>query len=402
VTHRALVSNVELGPKAFPMGPDDAMLAFLSPAHVMQRLVAELLPLYVGIPVWFVQSLLKLPEEFRRVRPTIFLAPPRLWERVHASIRTEVRKRGWAAEAAFNRALRLGIEAARLAREGRRLPAGRRLLLAAADRVFFRKMRARFGGRMRVCASGSAPLGVDLAEFFLGIGMPLIEGYGLTEGGVVMLNPPGHMKPGSIGKPLPGVEIRLGEDGELLVRGPTLFAGYYNDPAATAEVLRGGWLHTGDLAEIDPDGSVSITGRKKEVIVASSGRKIYPARIEALFGLEPIVSHVVLIGEGRPHIAALITLNTAVAEGLPGMHGRRGRKGEQLEQAPPVAAALHDAVRRVNSRLGDYEQIRKYRVLDRDFSIDAGELTATLKVRRARALENFSEAVEGLYAAHRE
>ena len=151
------------------------------------------------------------------------------------------------------------------------------------------------------------------------------------------------------------------------MRSPTLFAGYYNDPAATAEVLRGGWLHTGDLAEIDPDGSVSITGRKKEVIVASSGRKIYPARIEALFGLEPIVSHVVLIGEGRPHIAALITLNTAVAEGLPGMNGRRGRTGEQLEQAPPVAAALRDVVRRVNSRLADYEQIRKYRVLDRDF-----------------------------------
>jgi long-chain acyl-CoA synthetase len=377
------------------IGPDDAILAFLSPAHIMQRLVVELLPAYCGIPVWFAESLLKLPQEFQRVRPTIFLAPPRLWERAHATIRTELRKRGRLVEAAFHHALEIGLDAARFRRDGRRLPLGRRILLAAADRIFFRKMRARFGGRLRVCASGSAPLGKDLAEFLLAIGFPLIEGYGLTEGGVVILNRPGHMKPGSIGQALPGVELRIAEDGELLVQSDTLFAGYYDDPAATAEVLRGGWLHTGDLAEIDSDGCVYITGRKKEVIVASSGRKIYPARIEALFRLEPIVNHVVPVGEGRPHLSALIAIDPAAAENLPGMTGWRGRPMAELAQAPPVVAAVRDAVHRVNAKLADFEQIRKYHVLDRDLTIDAGELTATLKVRRTRVIENFGQMVEG-------
>jgi long-chain acyl-CoA synthetase len=398
VTHRALISNIEMGPQVLDLGPDDATLAFLSPAHIMQRLVVELLPLYCGVPVWFAESLLQLPQEFQRVKPTIFIAPPRLWERVHASIRTEVRKRGRLVEAAFNFALRIGLEAAQCQRRGLRLPLSRRILLAAADRVFFRRIRARFGGRLRVCASGSAPLGKGLAEFFLAAGLPLVEGYGLTEGGVVIINRPGRMKPGSVGQALPGVALRLAEDGELLVRSPTLFAGYYKEPAATAEVLRGGWLHTGDLAEIDEEGYVHITGRKKEIIVASNGRKIYPSRVEALIRLEPIISHVVLIGEGRPHVTALITVNTAAAESLPGMAACRGRLAAELAKAQPVAAAIKDAVRRVNSKLADFEQIRKYRVLERDFSIDAGELTATLKVRRARALENFQGDIEGLYA----
>jgi long-chain acyl-CoA synthetase len=380
VTHEAVVSNAEMGPQVLDIGPDDAVLAFLPPAHITQRLALQMLPIYCGVPVWFAESLMKLPDEFLRVRPTVFVAPPRLWERVHASVRMEVRKRGRIVSALFDRAVRLGLAGVRLRLAGRRPALPSRLLLALADRVFFRRMRARFGGRLRICGSGSAPLGKELSGFFLATGLPLIEGYGLTEGGVVILNPPGETRPGSVGKPLPGAEVRIAaEDGELLVRGPTIFSGYYKDPAATAEVLRDGWLHTGDLAEIDSDGYVYITGRKKDVIILSNGKKVYPARIESLLRLDPVINQVLLVGDGRPYVSALVTVKA---------------------ELQPSEAAVRRVVSKVNSSLAPFEQVRKFRVLERDFSIDAGELTATLKVRRLRAIENFREKVAECYPGH--
>lgn len=385
VTHEAVISNVEMGPKVLDIGPDDAVLAFLPPAHITQRLALEMLTIYCGVPVWFAESLMKLPDEFLRVKPTVFVAPPRLWERVHASIRMEVRKRGRVVSALFDRAVRLGLKGVRLRLAGRRPALPSRVLLRLADRVFFRRMRARFGGRLRVCGSGSAPLGKELAGFFLATGLPLIEGYGLTEGGVVILNRPGETRPGSVGKALPGAEVRIAPDGELLVRGATIFSGYYKDPAATAEVLRDGWLHTGDLAEIDPDGYVYITGRKKDIIVLSNGKKVYPAHIESLMRLDPLIDQVLLVGDNRPYVSALVTVKM---------------EAEPARDRSAVEAGVRRVVTRVNGSLAPFEQVRKFRVLDRDFSIDAGELTATLKVRRLRALENFREKVAECYPGH--
>jgi long-chain acyl-CoA synthetase len=228
-----------------------------------------------------------------------------------------------------------------------------------------------------------------------------VEGYGLTEGGVATLNPIDAPRPGSIGRPLPGVEVRLAADNELLIAGPCLFSGYLNDPANTAEVLRDGWLHTGDLALIDGDGFVHITGRKKELIVSSTGKKIYPSRIENLFKMEPLVSHVLLIGDRLPYLAALFTINPAAMETIKGMQQWRDRPAEEAAQAPPVLAEIRKIVARVNRQLAPFEQIRRYRVLPREFSIERGELTATMKLRRTRALENLKEHVEAMYASPR-
>lgn len=398
VSQGALVSNIHMGPPVLHATPEDSTLAFLPSAHITQRVVIELLPIICGVPVWFSESLMRLPEELLSVKPTIFVAPPRLWERVHASIRTEVAKRSWLARKLFAGALNAGLRAVRLRREGKPLPRWMPAALKLADRLVFRKVRARFGGRTRICASGSAPLGKELAEFYGAVGLPLIEGYGLTEGGVVMLNPLDRPRPGSIGTPLPGVKVRLAEDGELLLGGPSLFSGYYKDPQGTAQVLRDGWLATGDTAEMDADGYIYITGRKKELIVSSSGRKIFPARIESLFKVEPIVSHVLLVGDRLPHLAALFTVNFSVAETLKGMESWRGRPPAEIAAAAPVVTEVQKAVNRVNRRLAQFEQIRRYRILDRDFTISDGELTATLKLRRSRALANFREAVRELYA----
>jgi long-chain acyl-CoA synthetase len=385
-THAALVANVDMGPIALGLTPTDCTISFLPSAHIAQRVVIELLPIEMGVPVWFSESLAKLPTEMRTIRPTFLLAPPRVWERIFASINAEVKKKSGVARKLFHGAVGLGSEVARLREEGKPVPKWMHNALKLADRLVFSKIRTRLGGRLRIAASGAAPLGKELGRFYAAIGMPLIEGYGLTEGGVLTLNPLDRPKSGSIGVALPGVELRLAEDGELLVKSATLFAGYYNDPGSTAAVLRDGWLFTGDIAELDSDGYVYITGRKKELIVSSNGKKIYPARIEGLFKAEPIVNQVVLIGDRLPFVTALVTVNVATAETLKG----------------PVQAEVQKAVARVNKQLAPFEQIRKFRILERDFSIETGELTPTMKVRRNRVLENNRELVSELYMGKEE
>ncbi len=398
VTHQAIVTNIDMGPDVLPLGPEDSTVAFLPSAHIAQRVVIEFLPVRCGMPVTFFESLLKLPQDIRKVRPTILLAPPRMWERIYSTICTELNKRPAAARKAFYAALAMGLAAARYRHAGRPVPLRLRAPLRLADRLMFRKVRDRFGGRIRVAASGAAPLSKDLAEFYDAIGMPLIEGYGLTEGGVVTLNPLDRPKPGSIGKPLACVELHLADDNEVVIKSPTLFSGYWNDPETTAEVLRGGWLYTGDLGRIDEDGYVFITGRKKELIVSSTGKKVYPSRVEGLFKMEPLVSHVLLCGDRLPFVTALFTINAAAARTLKGMDEWKGRPEEELTQAPPVKTEIQKAVSRVNRQLAPFEQIRKYRILPREFSIEQGELTATMKVRRTRAMENFKQQIDELYA----
>jgi long-chain acyl-CoA synthetase len=402
VTHQAIVANIDMGPAVLPIGPRDATVAFLPSAHIAQRVVMEFLPIRCGMPVTFFESLLKLPQDIRRVRPTILLAPPRMWERIYSTICAELNKRPAPARQAFYGALAMALAAARYRREGKSVPWRLRAPLRIADRLMFRKVRERFGGRMRVAASGAAPLGKDLAEFYAAIGMPLIEGYGLTEGGVATLNPLDRPVAGSIGKALAGVEVRLSDEPEILIKSPCLFSGYFKDPATTAEVLRDGWLHTGDLGRIDEDGYVFITGRKKELIVSSTGKKVYPARLESLLKMEPIVSNALLCGDRLPFVTGLFTINPVAAKTLKGMEEWQHRADDELAQAPPVLEEIRKAVARVNKQLAPFEQIRKYRVLPREFSIERGELTATMKVRRTRAMENFRKEIDELYAGRDE
>ncbi len=377
VSHRALVTNIDMTPHVLPLGPEDCTVAFLPSAHMAQRMVAELMPARTGSTVWFSEGLSRLPHELRAARPTFLLSPPRVWERIYASVVAEIHKRPAPIRKLFYLGVGAGSRAARLRREGKSVPAWTQALLKLCDRLMFSKIRERFGGRLHAPVSGAAPLGKDLAEFYEAIGMPLREGYGLTEGGVVSVNPGGRVKPGSIGTLLPGVEVRIEEDGELMIRSPALFEGYYKDPAATEAVLKDGWLATGDIAESDSEGYYYITGRKKELIVASNGKKIYPARIEGLLKREPLISHVLLIGDKLPYVTALITVTGAPAE---------------------ASAAVERAVKGVNRQLATFEQIRKFKILDRDFSIEHGELTPTMKLRKARAIENHRALVNELYA----
>ncbi len=395
VTHNAMLANCECGPPALPVNNDDCILAFLPSAHITQRLIVEILMLRMGVQVFFSEGLSKMPVELRSVRPTFFVAPPRVWERIYSSITTEIRKKPAFVRRLFYMGLGVGSEAARARQQGRRPSPWIQSSLKFFDTVVFSKIRQRLGGRLRIAASGSAPLGKDLADFYASIGLPLVEGYGLTEGGVVCLNPIGNPRPGSIGKPLLGADLRLDSDGELLIRGEMIFSGYYQDADSTAVVLRDGWLHTGDLAEFDEDGFLYITGRKKELIVSSAGKKIYPSRIEVLFKLEPLVNQVLLIGDRLPYITALITINPQAAEQIPGVPS--GLSLAETSQHPLILAEVKRIVQKVNRQLASFEQIRRYKILDREFTMDAGEITPTMKLRRGKVLDNFRAEIGELY-----
>ncbi|MGH9722704.1 MAG: AMP-dependent synthetase/ligase [Bryobacteraceae bacterium] len=400
VAHAAIVANLDMGPAALPIGPEDRTVAWLPSAHIAQRIAIELLPIRTGTPVYFAESLMKLPQEIKSARPTFFLAPPRMWERVYTTMCTDIRKRPAIAQRIFWGALALALKASELRQAGKPVPAYIAGPLKLADRVVFRQIRERFGGALKMPVSGAAPLGKDLAAFYDAIGMPLIEGYGLTEGGIVTLNPIDKPKVGSIGKPLAGVKIAIADDGELLLVSPTVFSRYYKDPHTTAEVMRTGVLHTGDVARIDNDGFIFITGRKKEMIVSSTGKKVFPSRVEDLFKVEPLINQILLIGDRLPYLTALFTLNPAVAETLKGMDDGKGKSLAEMASAAPVQDEVKRVVRRINKNLAPFEQIRKFRILERDLTIEQGELTATMKVRRDRVLQNFRKEIEELYAGH--
>ncbi len=397
-SHASVIANIDMGPAVLPIGLIDSTIVFLPSAHITQRIALELLPMRMGTPVHFSESLSRLPSELKNIKPTFFLAPPRVWERMYATILSEVKKRPMVARKIFYGALGLGAEAARYQREGKPLPGWMKRFLGLANKLVFQKVRERLGGRIRIAASGGAPLAKDLAEFYAAIGMPLIEGYGLTEAGIVSFNPLASPKPGSIGKMLPGVEARLADDGELQLRSPCMFKGYYNDEAATRSVVDPqGWFSTGDIAESDSEDYWYITGRKKELIVSSNGKKIYPSRIEGLFKMEPLVNQVVLVGDKKPYVTALLTLNLANFKSA-----AAPENGVDEVDAEHVQKAVKEAVARVNKHLADFERIRRFKVLERDFSIENGELTPTMKIRRARVLELHKELVSELYLGREE
>ena len=396
VTHHACVSNTDFG-ESLGLDSTHSTLVFLPAAHITQRLAGQLLPIACGMKVYFAESLLRMAQDLKASKPTFFVAPPRLWERIYTSICTEAKKKGGFAEKVFYWALGVGLTALDYQLAGKAIPSYIAVARKLADRLVYAKVRERFGGEMRLAASGSAPLGKDLARFYLAINFPLMEGFGLTEGGITSLNPLDKPKPGTIGVTLSGAEMKVDDDGELLIRGPMIFSGYYKDPQATAQVLIDGWVHTGDIAAVDEEGYFSITGRKKEVIVNSNGKKVYPARIEDFFKMEPLINHVMLVGDKLPFVTALFTINQQVAENLPGMEEYKGADLATISKSPAVHAEVQRAVNKLNKGLPAFEHIRRFVIVDREFSIEKGELTATMKLRRAKVVENFREEVLQLY-----
>jgi long-chain acyl-CoA synthetase len=297
----------------------------------------------------------------------------------------------------------VGRRASALRQEHRPLPPGLRLRLAAADRLVFAKVRHRLGGRLRTPISGGAPLAQEIAEFFDALGVRILEGYGLTEcTSAATTNTPDRYRFGTVGPALPGFELRLDGDGELLIRSETVFAGYYRDEEATAEVLSDdGWLRSGDIAEMDADGFVRITDRKKDILVTAGGKNVAPQNIENELKTSRYVSQALVVGDRRPYVAALVTLD---ADEIGKWAAENGASGEvaNLAEDGRVRALVQQAVDAVNADRSRHEQLKRFAILPRDFSIDEGEVTPTLKLKRRTVLEHFADVVEDLYAAPRD
>ena len=364
---------------------DDVMLLYLPLAHNFGRLMHLSGP-YVGFTIAFLPDPLRTAEALLEVRPTVLPSVPRVFEKVHTAVLAKFAEEKGARRRIVDWSLAVGRKVSALRQRQLPIPPGLELQRKAAERLVYAKVRERLGGRLRVPLSGGAPLAKEIAEFFDALGVTILEGYGLTEcTSAATVNRATRYRLGTVGPALPGTELRLGEDGELLIRSPTVFAGYLKDEAATREVLDDdGWLRSGDIAEIDAEGFVTITDRKKDILVTAGGKNVAPANLENDLKSFPEISQALVIGDRRPFVAALVTLDPDTTAGM-----TDDRKHARVQE-------IVDEVNRERSR---FEQIKRFQILARDFSMDEGEVTPTLKLKRRVVLDHFASEVDAIYSA---
>jgi long-chain acyl-CoA synthetase len=382
LTHKNL-ATAAIRVKQHIEGANDTVLLFLPMAHSFARICHQSAA-YRGATLALCADATRVPEALVRVRPTILPAVPRVYEKVHANALGEIERAGGAKRAIGRWALGVGSRANALRESGRSVPAPMRVQLALADKLVFSKVRARLGGRLRLGVSGAAPLSVEVLEFFGSLNMLVVEGYGLTEtSSSLSVNDPDDYRFGTVGHAVEGCQVRLDSDGEILVRSDTVFAGYFKDPEATAAAFtKDGWFRTGDVGELDADGWLKITDRKKDLIITAGGKNIAPQNLENALKASRFVSQALIVGDRRPYVTALITLDPVEIDGV-------GRDPEALVQE------IVDEVNRDRVRV---EQIKRFAILPRDFSQEEGELTPTLKLRRKIVLEHFADQIEQLYS----
>jgi long-chain acyl-CoA synthetase len=376
----------------------DTMLLYLPLAHNFGRLMSLNGP-YRGFTIALLPDPLQAAEALLQVRPTVFPSVPRVFEKVHTAVLARFAAETGAKRKLIDWALAVGREVSRLRQAGEPIPAALALRHRLADRLVFSKVKQRLGGRLRGALSGGAPLAREISEFFHALDVLIIEAYGLTEcTSGATANSPTHFRFGTVGPALPGTELRVEEDGELLVRSETVFQGYYKDPAATEEVLSpDGWLRTGDIASIDEDGFVTITDRKKDILVTAGGKNVAPQNLENELKASRWISQALVVGDRRPYVSALVTLDEAELAAWAAEQGLEARDMGTLAAEPRVRELVQGIVDKVNAEHSRYEQIKRFEILPRDFTMDDGEVTPTLKLKRRVVLDHFADAVERLY-----
>jgi long-chain acyl-CoA synthetase len=379
-------------------GPGDVLLSFLPLSHTFERMAGYYTGFACGATVAYAESVETVRDNMMEVRPTIVTTVPRLFERIHSRVMKQVDAGSVLKQKIFYWALAVGREYAAASRRGA-IPASLRRKRAIADRLVFSKLREKTGGRMRFFVSGGAALARELGEFFEAMGLTVIEGYGLTESSpVITANRLQNYRFGSVGQPIPGVEVRIEADGEILARGPNIMTGYWNQPEATAQAIdREGWLHTGDIGMFDADGFLHITDRKKHLIVSSGGKNIAPQPIENLFLTSKYIEQLMLIGDHRMYLTALIVPDFEVIKEYADARKLAYATPAYLTRREEIYQLIERDINVIQKDLANYERVRRFVLLDHQFTVEEGELTPTQKVRRSVVEKRYADVIESMY-----
>jgi long-chain acyl-CoA synthetase len=374
------------------VGPGDSVLSYLPLCHVAEKIFSLFVPLTSGAVVHFGESIETVQTDLREVAPTVFLGVPRIWEKMYSGVSVKMQDASWLKRTLFAWATKVGASKA----------AGplMKLKRAMANALVFWPLQERLGmRRCRIAISGAAPIGKDLLGWYHGIGLPILEGYGMTEcAGTSHINPPGRVKLGTVGITVPLVDCELGEDGEVLLRGPNVFLGYLGREQATRESIDSeGWLHTGDIGAIDDEGYLSITGRKKEIIITSGGKNLSPEKIENALKTSPFIKEAIAIGDQRKFISALVQVEFDILSNWATRQKIAYTSFADLSSRDEVVKLIDEEIRGANDKLARVEQVREFRLLDKELSQDDGELTATQKVRRGPIMEAYESLIEEIY-----
>ena len=397
LTHENFIANVRSITTGLPISPTDISLSVLPLSHIFERTVFYVFA-YTGVAVHYAASFDQVGEFLREVRPTIMTAVPRLFEKVYHRIIKKGTSAGGAKAKIFEWSLAVGQRVAELEDKRKRVPLSLRAKHSVADRLVFTKWREGIGGRLRYFVSGGAPLSPTLSYSFLGAGIKILQGYGMTETCIVCANRPEDNRVGSIGKPFKGIEVEIADDGEILVRGPNVMRGYYGHPEATLAVMQDEWFATGDVGHIDDAGHIFITDRKKDLFKLSNGKYIAPQQLESLLKQSEFVNQVVVVGSSRKYPAALIVPDWEALKGALRDAGETlAATNEEIAKQPAAVKMVQLDVTKITAHLADYERVRRVALLPNEFSIDNGEMTPTLKVKRNVIDDRYADLIEGLY-----
>lgn len=399
LTHANFISNLEACKSLVDVGETDVLLSFLPLSHVFERLGGHYVPLFSGAKVAYAESPFTVAQNMQEVCPTVMLSVPRLYETMHDRILRAVQAGSSLKQKIFHWGVSVGSAVSSAIQQGKKPSAILQLKAGLADKLVFAKLKAATGGKLRFFVSGGAALPQSIAEFFHAAGLLILEGYGLTETSpVISINYPGRWKFGTVGLPIPGVEVQIAEDGEILTRGPHVMKGYFNNESATAEVIDAdGWFHTGDIGIIDEDGFVKITDRKKNIIVLSNGKNVAPQPLESELVQSPFINQIMLVGNERKNLAALIVPNLDALKAWAEESSVETDALGAMLQTREVQQLIQSEIRSRLTDFADFEQVRRFALLEKEFTQENDEMTPTLKLKRNVIIEKYGDVIEGMY-----